>query len=69
MIEEISLFEKKVKLTVYIPCFGYHRFLKKAIESLKIQSFKEFICKVNFSLIPNLSKNLSAKITTSRSLK
>ncbi len=46
MIKEISVFEKKVKLTVYIPCFGYHRFLKKAIESLKIQSFKEFICRV-----------------------
>ena len=46
MIKEISLFDKKVKLTVYIPCFGYHQFIKKAIESLKIQSFKDFICKV-----------------------
>ncbi len=46
MINEISIFDKKVKLTVYIPCFGYHQFIKKAIESLKLQSFKEFICKI-----------------------
>lgn len=46
MIGEISGINEKVKLTVYIPCFGYHRFIKKAIESLKIQSFKKFFCKI-----------------------
>ncbi len=46
MINEISVVEKKVKLTVYIPCFGYDRFVRKAIKSLKIQTFKGFICKV-----------------------
>ena len=46
MINDISGNNEQVKLTIYIPCFGYHRFIKKAIESLKVQSFEDFICKV-----------------------
>jgi len=46
MNSQISVLDKKVKLIVYIPCFGYERFVKKAIKSLKNQSFKKYICKV-----------------------
>ena len=46
MNSQISVLDKKVKLIVYIPCFGYERFVKKVIKSLKNQSFKKYICKV-----------------------
>ena len=32
MNSQISVLDKKVKLIVYIPCFGYERFVKKAIK-------------------------------------
>ena len=46
MTDQKFIFDKKIKLTVYIPCFGYSRFVKKAIKSLIQQSYKRFICKI-----------------------
>ncbi len=44
MNSQISVLDQQIRLIVYIPCFGYEKFIKKAIKSLKDQSFKNYIC-------------------------
>tara|TARA_Y100000589_G_scaffold329778_1_gene377453 strand:- start:43789 stop:45123 length:1335 start_codon:yes stop_codon:yes gene_type:complete len=55
--QNIETYERS-KVTIYIPCFGYHNFILTALESLKKQKYDNYFCLIFILKNDNQSKEI-----------